>query len=149
LLKDGVALSDDKIKALKEAAPPKNAGELRSFLGLSIWCSYHIPDLATLAQPLRSLTREGTPYRWEEKHAKAFEDIKAKLITKALRFFNKEWITQVICDASPVGLGSVLSQSNPKNDKEKGVVMYLSRMLTDVEKDTRKWRKRLGSFGLA
>ena len=134
LSKDGVAISDEKVKALKEAAPPKSASELRSFLGLSIWCSFHIPDLATIAQPLWDLTREGTAFRWEENHAKVFEGIKARLITTALRFFNIDWITQVICDASPVGLGAVLSQTNPKNEKEKGVVMYFSRMLTDVER---------------
>ena len=134
LSKDGVAISDEKVKALKEAAPPKSASELRSSLGLSIWCSFHIPDLATIAQPLWDLTREGTAFRWEENHAEVIEGIKARLITTALRFFNIDWITQVICDASPVGLGAVLSQTNPKNEKEKGVVMYLSRMLTDVER---------------
>jgi hypothetical protein len=39
----------------------------------------------------------------------------------------------VICDASPVGLGAVLGQTNPQNIKEKSVVMYISKLLTDVE----------------
>jgi hypothetical protein len=40
----------------------------------------------------------------------------------------------VVCDASPVGLGAVLSQSNPDNNKQNNVIMYLSRLLTEVEK---------------
>jgi hypothetical protein len=90
LSKEGVAISDEKANALKQATPPKNASELRSFLGLSIWCSFHIPNLATIAQPLWDLTREGTKYEWENIHKKAFENIKEHLVTKALNFYNVE-----------------------------------------------------------
>ena len=132
--KEGVAISNEKTTALKQAPPPKNASELRSFLGLAIWCSFHIPDLATIAQPLWDLTREGTKYEWNDKHHKAFENIKKHLITSALSFYNVEWTTRVVCDASPVGSGAVLGQTNPNNNKQNNVVMYLSRLLTDVEK---------------
>ena len=107
---------------------------MRSYLGLSIWCSGHIPDLATIAEPLWELTREKTEYKWEDKHGKAFESIKTSLVTKALSFFNTNWTTQVVCDASPVGLGAVLAQANPENSKERSVVMYISRLLSDVER---------------
>ena len=100
---------------------------------MAIWCSYHIPDLATTAEPLWELTREGEKFAWEDKHTKAFEKIKTDLIVKALSFFNTKWLTQVICDASPVGLGGVLGQTNPENKKERTVVMYISRLLKDVE----------------
>jgi len=53
----GIALTDHKIKALKEASPPKTASELRSFLGLASYCSRYIPNLATISDKLWKLTR--------------------------------------------------------------------------------------------
>ena len=91
LSKDGVSINDGKVAALVNAKPPKTASELRSYLGLSIWCSGHIPDLATIAEPLWELTREKTEYKWEDKHGKAFESIKTSLVTNALNFFNTNW----------------------------------------------------------
>ena len=41
----GVSLKEDKIKALKEFKTPKDAAELQSFLGLSVYASRWIPDL--------------------------------------------------------------------------------------------------------
>jgi hypothetical protein len=40
----------------------------------------------------------------------------------------------MVCDASPVGLGAVLGQTNPNNNKQNNVIMYLIQLLTDIEK---------------
>jgi hypothetical protein len=133
LSKDGVAVNEDKVMALIQAGPPKTAGELRSYLGLALYCSAHIPDLATLAEPLWELLKEGVSYTWEAKQQTAFKAIKEALITKSLSYFNTKFLTQVTVDVSPVGLGAVLGQVNPKNLKDKHIVMYISRLLSDIE----------------
>ena len=46
----GIAIGDEKADALLNAAKPGTPGELRSFLGLAVYCM--IPNLATLAEPL-------------------------------------------------------------------------------------------------
>jgi hypothetical protein len=55
---DGISLSLDKIKALKDAAPPITTSEVSSLLGLSTYCSRFIKDHATITDPLRMLTRQ-------------------------------------------------------------------------------------------
>ena len=50
-----------------------------------------------------------------------------------MAYFNRECVTVLSVDTSPVGLGAVLSQYDPKNPESRKVVMYASRGLTDVE----------------
>jgi hypothetical protein len=71
LTKDGIAVHEDKIKALKEAKMPETAVDLRSFLGLAVYCSPHIPNLAILAAPLWEITREGVKFEWNKEHDEA------------------------------------------------------------------------------
>ena len=47
--REGVALSRNKVLALKSASQPATASELRSFLGLAVYGGSYIPNLATLA----------------------------------------------------------------------------------------------------
>ena len=51
-----------------------------------------------------------------------------------MAFFNKEWRTEVTIDASPVGLGAVLSQNNPQDKSQRHIVCFASRLLSDVER---------------
>jgi hypothetical protein len=55
-LGNGVRPDVSKIKAIKRARPPKNASELRSFLGLAAYVSRFIEDYATISEPLWRLT---------------------------------------------------------------------------------------------
>ncbi|XP_078309584.1 uncharacterized protein LOC144617972 [Crassostrea virginica] len=48
--------ADAKVKAVVEAREPRTSAEVRSFLGLVNYSSRFIPDLATIAAPLRQLT---------------------------------------------------------------------------------------------
>ena len=42
----------------------KNANEVLSFLGLVTFCAKFIPNYATIAEPLRKLTRINVPWKW-------------------------------------------------------------------------------------
>jgi hypothetical protein len=55
-------------------------------------------------------------------------------VTTALAFYNEEWFTEVSVDASPVGLGAVLGLINPENKRDRKVIMYVSRLLSAVER---------------
>lgn len=57
LSKHGSCVGEDKVKAVLDARQPSNAAEVRSFLGLVNFSSRFIPSLATVAEPLRQLTR--------------------------------------------------------------------------------------------
>ena len=49
-------------------------------------------------------------------------------------FFNREWTTELTTDASPDGLGAVLSQFNPLDESKRHIVLFASRCLSSVEK---------------
>lgn len=56
---NGICPSYEKVEAVKEARRPTSAAVERSFLGLVQYCSRFIPNLATISEPLRRLTKKG------------------------------------------------------------------------------------------
>ena len=64
LSSSGIKIADDKVKAVKETPPPTNPSEVKSFLGLINFCSKFIKNLATIAEPLRKLTRKDVDWHW-------------------------------------------------------------------------------------
>ena len=128
----GIGPTNEKVKAVVNAREPESATEVRSFLGLVNFCARFIPGLATTAEPLRKLTRQSIPFSWGQEQKRAFEQLKEKLANaKTLAYFDKDAKTEVIADASPVGLGAILIQ---EQQGVKRVVAYASRSLTDVER---------------
>ena len=91
-------------------------------------------DVCTVAEPLWRLTKKGAQWQWSDAEQEAFEKLKNLISTQCMSYFNKEWTTELQVDASPVGLGAVLTQYNPKNPIEKHFVSFASRMLTETEK---------------
>ena len=57
LLSRGLGVAADKVKAVVEAGEPESVSEVRSFLGVVNFRGRFIPDLATLLEPLRRLTK--------------------------------------------------------------------------------------------
>ena len=92
-----------------------------------------IPNLATVAEPLRKLTRRGEPFEWGCEQDTAFQELKDEL-SKAdkLAYFDKDEKTETVVDASPVGLGAMLVQTQMAGGKR--VISYASRSLTQVER---------------
>lgn len=130
--KEGIAIGQEKADALLNAAKPGTASELRSFLGLAVYCT--IPNLATLAEPLWELLKNEVRFEWQPKHDQAMQAIKQAFKRDAFAFFDKDWLTELTVDASPVGLGVVLAQINPQNPKIRRIVTCASRRLTQVER---------------
>ena len=54
----GIGPTQGKVEAVTEARQPESAAEVRSFLGLVNFCARFIPDLLTVSEPLRKLTRK-------------------------------------------------------------------------------------------
>lgn len=59
---NGIVPDVEKTSAIKEFRAPKNAEEVRSFLGLVNYIGKFIPDLATITDPLRQLTKKSVPF---------------------------------------------------------------------------------------
>ena len=110
---NGISYAADKVEAITRAREPQNASETRSFLGLVNYCGCFIPDLATISEPLRRLTKAGTSFVFGKEQKEAFVELKKRLSnSETLGYLDKDAPTQIIADASPVGLGAVLTQVN-------------------------------------
>ena len=63
----------------------------------------------------------------------AFNKVKQSISEEGMSFFNKDWKTVLTVDASLVGLGAVLSQVSPDDPKDRRLIAFASRRLTDTE----------------
>jgi len=62
--KDGVAVSSDKVDAVKKWPIPSCVRDLQGFLGLCNYYRRFIQSFARIAQPLTDLTRKEVPFVW-------------------------------------------------------------------------------------
>jgi transposase InsO family protein len=134
-------LEDSKAAAIQRYEVPKSVVEVRSFYGLVNFCRDFLPGLATVAAPLTELTKKGVQFNWENKHQKAFEEVK-KLVREAveLRAVRDDRECQLQTDASDVGIGAVLLQ---EFDGIWCPVAVASRKLNDHERNYPTHEKEL------
>lgn len=125
-------------KSIQEFRAPSTLEELQSFLGLINFVGKWIPNLATHTEPLRKLLRlklgknASIKNVWTQEQDKAFNRLKACLCEiKTLGYYDPADKTQVIADASPVGLGAVLIQTDSNGSR---IVAYGNKSLSDCEK---------------
>lgn len=125
--------NERKVEAVLKASPPKNVNQLQSFIGMVNYYAKFISNLSTVLHPLYSLLKKGTHFVWNETHTEAFETCKRLLASNnvlALYDPTKEII--ISCDASPYGVGCVLSQIFDKNEKP---VLFASSTLSPAERN--------------
>lgn len=129
---EGITPDSEKLDTIRQFKEPKTAEETRSFLGLVTYIGKFIPNLATLTEPLRSLTKKNNVFKWELPQQRAFDKIKELMTSDlGLGYFDINDDIQLIADASPVGLGAVLVQINENGPR---AISYASKSLSDVEK---------------
>ena len=129
---NGIGSTEDKVKAIVDAREPQSASEVKSFLGLANYNARFIPDFATVAEPLRRLTKKGVRFEFGEEQKDSFNELKRRLSSaETLGYFDKEAKTLIIADASPVGLGAILIQ---EQEGRKRVISYASKSLSAVER---------------
>lgn len=130
----GLHKTQKKIEAVVEAPQPTNVSELRSFLGMVNYYSRFLPNLSTALHPLYQLLEKNHKWKWTEECCKSFKHIK-KLITsdEVLTHYDPNLPLCLATDASPIGLGAVLSHIMP--DGTERPIAYASRSLSTAEKN--------------
>ena len=132
LNKHGVGPTEEKVRAVRETEPPTNVAEVRSFLGFISFSSRFLPNCATTAEPLRKLTRQDITWKWGKEENKAFEALKSQFVEASMMaFYDKNAPTEVVTDASPVGLEAILVK---ERQGVKRAVAFASRSLSEVER---------------
>ncbi|XP_071679994.1 uncharacterized protein [Lolium perenne] len=125
--KEGIAVDPSKVAEVTEWEPPKNVGEIRSFLGLAGYYRRFIENFSKIVKPMTELLKKEKKFAWTEACEAIFQELKKRLVSApilCLPALEKEF--QVYCDASHPGLGSVLMQ-------EGKVAAYASRQLKKHE----------------
>lgn len=131
--KDGLHPTNDKVTAIANAPTPTNVSQLRAFLGLINYYGKFLPNLSSTLAPLYALLNKKANWSWGTEQAEAFKTAKSLLQTDAvLAHFDPKKKLVLECDASPYGIGAVLSQVDD-NGSEKPVA-FASRTLTSAEK---------------
>nr|XP_055048287.1 uncharacterized protein K02A2.6-like [Misgurnus anguillicaudatus] len=128
----GLHTSPSKVKAIVDAPIPKNVSQLRSFLGLLNYYGRFIPNIATLLKPLHKLLCHENNWKWTSECQESFIKAKETLLgSNALTHFDPALPIQLACDASPYGVGAVLSHIMP-NGQERPIA-FASRSLSKAE----------------
>ena len=131
--REGIQPTPAKVTAIKEAPSPTNVSELRAIVGLVNYYSRFIPRLAEHLSPLYTLLQKGVFWKWGVLQQEAFVQIK-DLISEntVLAHYDPDAELLLTCDASAVGIGSVLEIRLP--DKSTRPIAFASRCLTKPEK---------------
>ncbi|KAL5553178.1 hypothetical protein UlMin_040579 [Ulmus minor] len=127
--KDGISVDASKIEAVSKWPAPTNVTEIRSFLGLAGYYRRFVEGFSSLSAPLTGLTKKNKKFEWTERCEQNFQELKRRLTSAPILIVpSEDEEFTIYCDASKMGLGAVLMQT----DK---VVAYASRQLKDHEKN--------------
>lgn len=130
--KGGYTATMESVEAIVTADRPNNEGELRSFLGSSNYVARFIRNYSDLTHPLRKLLHKDEKFQWKQDQKDAFLKLKSAMSDpKTLRYYDVNLRTELVVDASPWGLGAILTQID-KNGYV-NVCGYASTSLTETE----------------
>ncbi len=129
---EGLKPTEDKLEAIAKVPAPTTVSELRTFLGLLNFYGKFLPRLSTVLAPLHELLKKECSWMWGPKQSKAFNEAKDLLQSNNLLVhYDPDKQLILTCDASPVGVGAVLSHRVGRDDKP---IAFASRTLAIAEK---------------
>ncbi|KAL5502973.1 hypothetical protein EMCRGX_G009841 [Ephydatia muelleri] len=120
-----------------------NITQLRAFLGMVNYYHRFLPNLSHKLAPLHWLLQKGVKWEWTEDCTQVFQDVKLLMASETvLTHFKRALAVNLACDASPYGLGAVLS--HVLLDGTEQPIAYASRTLSSAENysqiDKEAWR---------
>lgn len=131
--KHGRQPTEDKVQAIKNLPEPNNVKELQAFLGMLNYYGCYLPNLSTVLAPLHELLGKDVAWSWGPKQSNAMQESKNLLRSSSiLVHFDSAKKLVMSCDASPTGLGVVLSHITEEGEKP---IAYVSRTLAPAEKN--------------
>ena len=111
--KEGLHSDPQKVEVIHAILQPKDATELRSFLGMVGYYSSLIPNYSQLSGPLFFLTTKGKNFtaEWQPEHTEAFNGLKGALAAQpSLAYPDHTKRYTVTCDWQPGHMAAILSQ---------------------------------------
>ena len=153
LTPQGILPGKDKLKAVRDALPPKTVHQVRQFLGLVNFFRNHVRNFAQISAPLTHLTKKDVHWRngiLPPAALKAFEMLKSALCSQPIVAYpRKDRPYALLVDAAvgttaktadgtietkqAGGLGAILCQADEHGKFH--VIAYASRALSKHEKN--------------
>ncbi|XP_063534911.1 uncharacterized protein K02A2.6-like [Cydia strobilella] len=129
---DGIHTCPEKVKAIEAAPAPRNVSELRAFIGMVMYYAKFVGNVSSIMAPLYNLLKSGVKFVWDRECQAAFKQIKRALgSSQVLTHYSEELPLILTCDASGVGVASVISHVTEHGERP---VAYASRTLTAAER---------------
>lgn len=136
---EGLAVSQDKVKDVREWPTPRDVTDVRAFLGLAGFYRRFVKDFSKIALPLTELTKEkSVPWSWGARQSEAFAALKAALCAAPVLIIPDPSLPYTLnCDACDYAVGATIQQDHGKGLQP---IAYRSRKLTpaEVNYDTRE-----------
>ena len=130
---DGLRASDERVQAILQYATPIDLKQLESFVGKLNYYGKFLPAFASVCAPLNQLRCKDTPWKWSTECAVAFDQLKQMLADKTrLVHFDPEKPIVLATDASPYGIGAVISHVLPDGSEEP--IAFASKTLSKAER---------------
>ena len=79
---DGIRPLPNKLDSIKHMPVPKDAKEIKQFLGLTGYYRIFVPRFADISRPLTTLTKKDQKFEWTPACQKSFELLKKALCCK-------------------------------------------------------------------
>ena len=124
----GIESDPEKVKAITEFPRPKNATDVRSFLGLIGYYRRFIKGFSEASLALTRLTKKDQAFEWTETEEGTFESMKRMMCEgPVLRHYDPRALTILQTDASFFGWGFVISQVSIEDEQEHPIVIESGR----------------------
>ncbi|XP_018395972.1 PREDICTED: uncharacterized protein K02A2.6-like, partial [Cyphomyrmex costatus] len=130
---DGIKKEKKKMEAVEKLPRPKNVSEVRAFIGLINYYGRFIENMSDILKPLNDLLKKNSHFKWTSACERAFNSAKQAFCNdKILVSFNPNLPIVLATDASPYGVGAVLSHVYPNGTER--VIEYASNTLNDTQR---------------
>ncbi len=107
-----------KVRAVYDWPVPGSRNTLQGFLDFANFYGRFIKKFSQVAAPLSALTSTKTKFSWSSAAQAAFDDLKSRFTTAPILILpdpSRRFVVEI--DASEVGVGAVLSQKSPHNNR--------------------------------
>lgn len=130
--KDGISPNGENVEAIKNYPVPINTKQVHSFIGLCSYFRRFMKNFSLLAKPLYDLVKKNAKFEFGPEQIKSFEILRSKLMSQPiLSIYSPFAETELHCDASALGFGSILLQK--QSDGIFHPVFYFSQRTTQCE----------------
>lgn len=124
-----------KVEAVRDWPAPTTRKQLQRFLGFANFYRRFVRGYSQIAAPLTKLTSTKHNFTWSPEADLAFQELKNRFTNAPILVHpdpERQFVVEV--DASDSGVGAVLSQRNPKDNKLHPCAFY-SRRLSPAERN--------------